>query len=420
MEHIYDLPAFRSGKNNSIIIQLENTVSAFSGITEIPVSFFSAAGKYLWSTMPEKRICSANRDFGSDSFDCTRNLLSSMNISLSLPDVYIFMCNSDFINFCHPIIFEKKVYGFLMAGPVAMGNSIEKITDSFSNKIAGLNLDTGRLVQLLREIKVFSPKEINHLMTIFSACINSVLGSSSSEDIRYQQYTEQSELNNKLVIMKKAHLTVDYPYESENNLIEIVSSGNTELCRKKFGKYVEDILVFEQGNMSITRLRLVAFFTQMLKQNESWQKDYNNLFLIEKINDAQTIKEIMQAGYTLIYNLAEYVSKTNYSGKSDVVKKAITYISSHYRDSITLRAAASEIHVNETYLSTLFKKETGKTFISYLNDIRLAHSKKLLSDTSMSVTDICLNTGFSSPSYFSKLFRQKYGLTPNEFRRSSP
>ena len=94
MNHLYELPVFKNNQNLKIIMEVENAVTAFSGITHIPVSYFSGAGKFLWCSMRHDRVCDANTDYGSDSLPCTRNLISSMNISLSIPEPYMFMCNA--------------------------------------------------------------------------------------------------------------------------------------------------------------------------------------------------------------------------------------------------------------------------------------------------------------------------------------
>lgn len=419
--HLYDLPVFQKGTLSRKITRLETSLTAFSQITGIPVSFFSSAGKYQWSTLPGNRVCDTNRQYGDEELSCTRNLISSMNIALSLPDVYIFMCNAGLINLCYALIIEKEVCGFLMAGPVAMGSSIEKITSSFSAKTVSQSINYSRLIPLMGNMKLYSPQEITSLSTLFynSAAASLELETESPNNLRYQHHHEQSEIGRRLINMKKEQLSVEYPYDSETNLINVIKSGNAELCRKQFSKYVEDIMIFEGGNLAIVKLRLISLITQLLKSEEDWQKDYENLFLLEKINEAQTFKEIMQTGNSLLASLAESVTARAYCGSSVIIKKAIAYLNEHYSDNISLKSLASAIHVNSSYLSTLFKQETGIPFALYLSEIRLARAEKLLSSTSMSITEISLNTGFSSASYFTKLFKEKNGITPKEFRRRS-
>ena len=64
----------------------------------------------------------------------------------------------------------------------------------------------------------------------------------------------------------------------------------------------------------------------------------------------------------------------------------------------------------------MFKKETGQTFINYLNNYKIEKSKNLLENTNMTLLDISLEVGFDNLSYFHKLFKRKYNLTPKEFR----
>ena len=82
----------------------------------------------------------------------------------------------------------------------------------------------------------------------------------------------------------------------------------------------------------------------------------------------------------------------------------------------SLNSAAEEIHVNPSYLSSLFTKELGRSFVSYLTDVRLKKAVRLLEDTDDSIQEIAFACGFREPNYFSRIFRKKYGLSPREYR----
>ena len=116
-------------------------------------------------------------------------------------------------------------------------------------------------------------------------------------------------------------------------------------------------------------------------------------------------------------SLARSAAECFYDGSSEIIKAAVSHIHSSFRDPVTLNSTAELLHVNSAYLSALFKQETGCTFISYLNSVRLEYSRKLLSNSSMTVTEACMNSGFSSVSYFTKQFKSKYGITPKEFKK---
>ena len=98
------------------------------------------------------------------------------------------------------------------------------------------------------------------------------------------------------------------------------------------------------------------------------------------------------------------------------MKKAVSYISQHYSEPLTLNIVANQVHLNASYFSTLFKKEMGMSFKEYLNQVRIEESKRLLANSSFSIIDIAVSVGFEDQSYFSKVFKKYTGITPKQFR----
>ena len=79
---------------------------------------------------------------------------------------------------------------------------------------------------------MYKPSEISYLNTLFQNAINSVMGGSPSASLANQQYKEQTEIGEKLISLKKERINLEYPYESENELANIIKSGNVDLCKK--------------------------------------------------------------------------------------------------------------------------------------------------------------------------------------------
>ena len=68
------------------------------------------------------------------------------------------------------------------------------------------------------------------------------------------------------------------------------------------------------------------------------------------------------------------------------------------------------------YFSNLFKQETGKNFIEPLTEIRLKNARELLQDSQLSIKEICAQSGYSDPNYFSRIFKKQTDMTPSEFK----
>ena len=98
---------------------------------------------------------------------------------------------------------------------------------------------------------------------------------------------------------------------------------------------------------------------------------------------------------------------------------AVEFIDEHYPDHITLSHLAERCAVSEAYLCRQFTRATGSTFIEYLNYVRISHAERLLYRTDRSVLDIAMDVGFSSVSYFNRIFKRFRNCTPNDFRKAS-
>lgn len=92
------------------------------------------------------------------------------------------------------------------------------------------------------------------------------------------------------------------------------------------------------------------------------------------------------------------------------------YINTHYRENITLDLLAELTFLNKYYISHEFKKYSGQSPIDYVLNKRLIESKKLLSSTDISITQVSAIVGFSNSSYFSQYFKKNIGLSPSEYR----
>ena len=94
------------------------------------------------------------------------------------------------------------------------------------------------------------------------------------------------------------------------------------------------------------------------------------------------------------------------------------YLDTNYSEHITLETLTGLTHMNKYYMAHSFTKFTGLSPIQYLNQRRLETACQLLRDTDFSVSDISSQTGFSSQSYFTQIFRKYYGITPIKYRQS--
>lgn len=100
------------------------------------------------------------------------------------------------------------------------------------------------------------------------------------------------------------------------------------------------------------------------------------------------------------------------------VREAVAYIRHHYDQDLRVRDIAGRVKVNENYLQKVFKANEGVTIVEYLTRVRMDRAQMLLRNTAIPVQEICDYVGVNSRQYFSKLFRDRFGVSPARYRKS--
>lgn len=126
----------------------------------------------------------------------------------------------------------------------------------------------------------------------------------------------------------------------------------------------------------------------------------------------------------LIYNVVALLIREGILPKSNItysepilkVLPSISYIEEHYNEKITLEEIASVQRLAPSYFCRLFKKASGTGFVDYLNFVRICKSERMLSHSDKSILEISYELGFSSVSYFNRLFKKYKNCTPSEYR----
>ena len=112
-----------------------------------------------------------------------------------------------------------------------------------------------------------------------------------------------------------------------------------------------------------------------------------------------------------------------YEGQRDTKEKTIVevaqeHIQKGYGDpEISLEKVASQVGLTTTYFSSLFKKETGESFVEYLTRVRMEEAMRRLKETDEKIYVIAEQTGYPDPGYFSHVFKKRYGFSPIQCRR---
>lgn len=100
-----------------------------------------------------------------------------------------------------------------------------------------------------------------------------------------------------------------------------------------------------------------------------------------------------------------------------LITTAITYITTYYDRDLSLTHIAQLYNINSDYFCKLFKRETGTTFVKYLNWVRIDNACIKLKMTDIPIIDIAYSVGFNNVTYFNRVFQKQMGITPTAYRK---
>lgn len=133
---------------------------------------------------------------------------------------------------------------------------------------------------------------------------------------------------------------------------------------------------------------------------------YLSAALISRLIEIKNISENIRGG----------AERSREQQDGDIVKQVRKYLDENYLKKVNLNQVAEAVSVSSFYLDRIFKKETGISVGQYLIHRKLGHAQSLLTDTDEPIVKIAEMVGYDNPSYFSQLFKKKFGVTPRAYR----
>ncbi|MBE6541947.1 MAG: AraC family transcriptional regulator [Ruminococcaceae bacterium] len=211
-------------------------------------------------------------------------------------------------------------------------------------------------------------------------------------------------------------------YAVENELIRAVSRGQIQKAALIMGTFAS--IPFEKRlDDPLRNLKNYSIIMNTLLRKAVEGSGVHPIYIdrvsssfarrIEQLTSTDLGGELMSEMYRSYCHLVRKHTMKNYSSP---VRKAILMIDADISANISLRNLAEAQNISAAYLSTIFKRETGKTITEYINNERMTLAAHLLETTNLQIQTIALHCGVLDVQYFSKLFKKYSGKTPKEYR----
>lgn len=206
--------------------------------------------------------------------------------------------------------------------------------------------------------------------------------------------------------------------EMERQLVVSVENGDYKAYSALIERIIPRGIDYPMFSFTFIASRILLLFHSIAKKYEAGdtvlQKRLWDCQMT--IGDLHSREQVLEQLEELARLVMKEAMKTRSSSGQTIVKAIQKYVDDNFAYELTLTSLAGMFHLNETYLSGLFKQHVGVTFSEYLTSLRMNKAGELLAQSNLKLTDIAMLVGISSSSYFSTSFRKFYGLSPKEYR----
>lgn len=135
---------------------------------------------------------------------------------------------------------------------------------------------------------------------------------------------------------------------------------------------------------------------------------------IQRVKSVADLKEYIEKFIVKSIEIRDMASMRRYADIISAAKEEIE--SSYMTEEISLNTVAMHVGMSPSYFSSIFSKESGKTFVEYLTEVRMAKAREYLMCSSMKTSEIGYEVGYRDPHYFSYIFKKTQGCSPKEYR----
>jgi two-component system response regulator YesN len=212
----------------------------------------------------------------------------------------------------------------------------------------------------------------------------------------------------------------DYPAAKEQELFECIKSAE---CSSEIEQAVNEFYqyILRNGPVAIKSvyelsIRLLVGMEKKVLAAADRINGYKS-YEVMSIVKMETLEEIKLYVSKYFTELADLRSQHDRESHRNIIKKTIQYMERECQCA-TLYSVAQKVYMTPTYLSLLFKTNTGKTFIEQLTDIRMDKAKEMLKSTHLKNYEVAERVGYQDSRYFSQIFKKKVGVSPSEYRES--
>lgn len=312
---------------------------------------------------------------------------------------------------------------WILAGPVLIspctGEQLKRARNRFSHLNAiGLEIQQCKMTAF-----------VSGMLMIYYLVSGEKLDNTQFLEKNQEKFTSISQMHSRLsenFFERQEKQSTHNPYSQELREIESIQNGDVEALNRSISETYEGeigILAKEplrhHKNVAIGNITMAsrAAVRGGISAELAFSMADSFIQQLEEIDDVSEVEVFKRAAQRAYATAVHEHKHDNATSNNPLVEGVKNYIFSHLHDNIRIEDIANSLHVNTDYLSHLFSNSEKVTIKRYILHEKVIRSKNLLCYSDFSLQEIAFYLGFSSQSYFTKIFKEIVGMTPGEYRK---
>lgn len=294
------------------------------------------------------------------------------------------------------------------------------------NQLQAPGLTVEELLTYRSQFPVISEHDAAHIVHSFLHTVDSSINNPEVKRIdSFSRLTSQQPAEND-VLRKNYSELIQERYQIEQRFMYDIEHGNSHAAILNLRNMQRDVAFLKKIGTTLENERIGAAIVRTMARIAAMRAGLPaaTIDLLSKENtiatfNAKSVNDIYKEREKMVNRFCREITSHMEHCYSNLILTAIHYIEHQYAQNISVTQIADELNVSINHLISAFKKETGQTPGSYIQQIRLKQAARLLSNTDLTIQNISTMVGIADTNYFIKIFRREYNSTPNQYRKNN-
>jgi YesN/AraC family two-component response regulator len=323
-------------------------------------------------------------------------------------------------------IFEdEEDSNFIVRMGPFMNDVIKSDQIRYLGNIMKLSVENIRILEnIYRKTPIYEDTEIRNIFTILIHLLKNKI---NDIELIVESVDTENPSNNKYSDKFTQYDFAERNYETENMIMKCIEKGTPDELERIINDNIGDFkLPARHRNDPIRNAKNLALTLNSISARAALRGGLNPSLVHSistkyalLIENQVSIANINNMNIKILYEYCKSVRDYSLVHYSEIVKKSILYVRRHLNESIGLIDIADELHINRSYLSRVFKKETGKNITDYIHMSKINESLELIKSKSYDISEISDMFGYCNAAYYSTKFKEVIGVCPREMQNQN-